>query len=310
MFAWAKVSPMLGSDNPASLDGKLVIITGANSGIGKETAADLYKRGARVIMLCRSEEKANSAINSIKETMSNSNGTLSFEQCDMSSMSSVRKCAERLLEYVDKIDILVNNAGIVWDWGREVTDDGFELTFATNHLGPFLLTDLLVPLLKKSADSGFTPRIVNVASEAYLMGGNTWDDMNMEKSWGSQKAYGISKLANILHAKELARRLKEFGILAFSLHPGFVETEIFKKSGSGLFNGCCARIFISNVASTPLQGAQTTLFCCLDDSIIDKSGGYFLACRHTIPKKSLTSEKNAKRLWEESEKLLGITSQI
>ena len=134
-------------------------ISGANSGIGKETAADLYKRGARVIMLCRSEEKANSAINSIKETMSNSNGTLSFEQCDMSSMSSVRKCAERLLEYVDKIDILVNNAGIVWDWGREVTDDGFELTFATNHLGPFLLTDLLVPLLKKSADSGFTPRL-------------------------------------------------------------------------------------------------------------------------------------------------------
>ena len=109
-------------------------------------------------MLCRSEERANAAINSINEAVGDSNGTLTFEQCDMSSMLSVRKCAERLLEYVNKIDILVNNAGIAWDWGRETTEDGFELTFATNHLGHFLLTDLLMPLLKESVDSGYTPR--------------------------------------------------------------------------------------------------------------------------------------------------------
>ena len=111
-----------------------------------------------MIMLCRSEERANAAIDSINESVEDSDGTLIFEQCDMSSMLSVRKCAERLLEYVNKIDILVNNAGIAWDWGREVTEDGFELTFATNHLGHFLLTDLLMPLLKESVDSGFTPR--------------------------------------------------------------------------------------------------------------------------------------------------------
>ena len=111
-----------------------------------------------MIMLCRSEERANAAINSINEEVEDSDGTLTFEQCDMSSMLSVRKCAERMLEYVSKIDILVNNAGIAWDWGRETTEDGFELTFATNHLGHFLLTDLLMPLLKESVDSGYTPR--------------------------------------------------------------------------------------------------------------------------------------------------------
>jgi len=313
MFAWAKVSPMVGSENPTMLDGKVVAITGANTGIGKETAADLYKRGAKVIMLCRSEEKANTAIKWITDNaVGDSNGTLIFEQCDISSMLSVRKCAERLLVSLDKIDILVNNAGIVWDHGRKVTEDGFELTFATNHLGHFLLTDLLIPLLKKSAESGFTPRIVNVSSEAYqFVNGIMWDDMNMENmSYGSQKAYGHSKLANLLHAKGLARRLKDSGILAFSLHPGFVETEIFQKSGSGLFNGCCGRMMISNMASTPLQGAQTTLYCCLDETITDKSGGYFMACKHTIPKKSLTSDEDAQRLWEESEKMVGITSKI
>ena len=198
-----------------------------------------------MIMLCRSEEKANTAIKWITDNaVGDSNGTLIFEQCDISSMLSVRKCAERLLVSLDKIDILVNNAGIVWDHGRKVTEDGFELTFATNHLGHFLLTDLLIPLLKKSAESGFTPRcitfdsleiyhghmiigvvifrIVNVSSEAYqFVNGIMWDDMNMENmSYGSQKAYGHSKLANLLHAKGLARRLKDSGILAFSLHPG------------------------------------------------------------------------------------------
>ena len=110
-------------------------------------------------MLCRSEEKAKAAINSISDdAVGGGNGTLIFEECDLSSMESVRKCAERLLNTLDKIDILVNNAGILWDRGRKVTEDGFELTFATNHLGHFLLTDLLVPLLKRAVETGFTPR--------------------------------------------------------------------------------------------------------------------------------------------------------
>ena len=110
-------------------------------------------------MLCRSEERADSAIKWITDNaLGDDNGILIFEQCDLSSMKSVRKCADRLLNTLDKIDLLVNNAGILWDWGRKETEDGFELTFATNHLGHFLLTDLLVPLLKKSVESGFTAR--------------------------------------------------------------------------------------------------------------------------------------------------------
>ena len=198
-------------------------MSGANTGIGKETTKDLYKRGAKVVMLCRSEERANTAIKWITDnTLGDGNGSLIFEQCDLSSMESVRKCADRLLNSLDKIDILVNNAGILWDRGRMVTEDGFELTFATNHLGHFLLTDLVVPLLKKSAESGFTPRIVNVSSEAHRWRkGVIWDDLNMEKmDYDHGQAYTQSKVANILHAMELAKRLKDSGILAFSVHPG------------------------------------------------------------------------------------------
>ena len=134
-------------------------MSGANTGIGKETANDLYGRGATVVMLCRSEERAGTAIQWITDNaVGDGNGALLFEQCDLSSMESVRKCADRLLNSLEKIDILINNAGILWDRGRKVTEDGFELTFATNHLGHFLLTDLLVRLLKKSVESGFKPR--------------------------------------------------------------------------------------------------------------------------------------------------------
>ena len=135
-------------------------MTGANTGIGKETANDMYKRGASVIMLCRSEEKANAAIKWITENAEeNSNkGSLRFELCDMSSTKSVKSCADRLLNSLEMIDILVNNAGMAGPSSKATTEDGFEITFATNHLGHFLLTNLLVPLIKKSAEAGFKPR--------------------------------------------------------------------------------------------------------------------------------------------------------
>ena len=134
-------------------------MSGANAGIGKETANDMYKRGASVLMLCRSEEKANAAMKWISDNAEDGGkGSLRFELCDMSSMKSVRSCADRLLDSLVKMDILVNNAGIAGSNERTTSEDGFELTFATNHLGHFLLTELLMPLLKKSAESGFKPR--------------------------------------------------------------------------------------------------------------------------------------------------------
>ena len=133
---------------------------GANAGIGKETANDMYKRGATVVMLCRSEERANAAMQWIKDgnAEEEGKGTLRLELCDMSSMKSVRSCAERLLDSLEAVDILVNNAGVAGSGDRVTTEDGFELVFATCHLGHFLLTELLMPLIKKSAESGFKPR--------------------------------------------------------------------------------------------------------------------------------------------------------
>ena len=138
-------------------------MSGANAGIGRETANDMYKRGASVVLLCRSEEKANAAMKWIRDNNDaaeggGGNGSLRFESCDMSSMKSVRSCAERLLGSLEAIDILVNNAGVGGSEERMATEDGFELTFATCHLGHFLLTELLMPLIKKSAESGFKPR--------------------------------------------------------------------------------------------------------------------------------------------------------
>ena len=136
------------------------LLTGANTGIGKETANDLYKRGASVTMLCRSEEKAKAAMKWMTDnTEEGSNkGSLHFELCDLSSTTSVKNCAARLLNSLKKIDILVNNAGIGGPGSKITTEDGFEVTFATNHLGHFLLTNLLLPLVKKSAESGFKAR--------------------------------------------------------------------------------------------------------------------------------------------------------
>ena len=133
-------------------------MSGANAGIGRETANDMYKRGASVVLLCRSEEKANAAMKWIRDNNDDKIGSLRFESCDMSSMKSVRSCAERLLDSLEAIDMLVNNAGVGGSAERMATEDGFELTFATCHLGHFLLTELLMPLIKKSAESGFKPR--------------------------------------------------------------------------------------------------------------------------------------------------------
>jgi len=294
------------------MDGRVVVITGANTGIGKDTANELYKRGATVVVLCRSEERAAEAVDWIKEDSKDSDGSIRFEKCNLGSVESVKKCAEKLNESLDKIDILVNNAGVYWGKDeRATTEDGFELTFAVNHLGHFLLTELVLPLLKKSAETGYTPRIINVSSAAYEAGKMNWDDLNAEKrSFSGFRTYSNSKLANVLHAKELAKRAGDTGIVAFSVHPGFVKTDIGRNN-----EGSCIRGFVKiagfiGLQLTSSQGAQTTLYCCLDDSITDRSGSYFANCKEKRLKQSLTSDEDAKRLWEESEKLLDMTSQL
>merc|ERR1712013_904816 len=171
----------------ARLDGKTVVIAGANTGIGKVTATELSKRGAKVVMLCRNMEKGEEVVHKL----------------DLSSLASVRECAEQLGNSLEKIDILINNAGIM-ACPEMRTQEGFEMQIGTNHFGHFLLTNLVMPLLKKAAP---TARIVNVSSLAHTRGQIQWDDINFEKTpYDAIKAYGQSKLANILFTKELARK--------------------------------------------------------------------------------------------------------
>ncbi|KYQ55823.1 Retinol dehydrogenase 12 [Trachymyrmex zeteki] len=198
----------------ARLVGKIVVITGANSGIGRETARDLYARGARVILACRNMEMANKAVEDIrnnppsrfnKDEYKNNAGELAIYSLDLSSLKSVRDCAKNLLTNEAAIHILINNAGVAAYPSYEKTEDGNETTLQVNHLGHFLLTLLLLPKMQKSSPNC---RIVNVSSIAHLIANIDFDDINLERSYGPIKSYAQSKLANILFTKELARKLK------------------------------------------------------------------------------------------------------
>lgn len=201
------------------IDGKVVIVTGANTGIGKETAIDLAKRGGKIYIACRNNDKGEAALKEIKEKSENEN--VFFLQLDLASMESIRLFSKKFHELENQLHILVNNAGLVAGT-RTMTKDGFEATIGTNHMGPFLLTNLLLDLLKQSAPS----RIVVVASIFHWYARISKGDLNCEKSYWRWLAYGQSKLANILFSRELSKRLEGTGVTVNSLHPGFVHTEL------------------------------------------------------------------------------------
>ena len=204
------------------MDGKVVLVTGANTGIGKETALDLAKRGARVIMACRDLKKGETALNDIVEKTGSKNVVL--KQLDLASLKSVRTFAEDINQNEPHLHVLINNAGVMMIPELTKTEDGFEMQMGVNHLGHFLLTNLVVDLLKKSTPS----RIVVVSSVAHWLMTKEmkFDNINSEVSYDKGDAYGQSKLANVLFVRELATRLKETGVTANSLHPGAVSTEL------------------------------------------------------------------------------------
>ena len=212
----------------AKLDGKTVIITGANTGIGKETAIDLARRGARVIIACRSAEKGEEALMEVRAKSGNDH--VVFRRLDLASLESVRQFASKVLEEEPTIDILVNNAGVM-ACPYSKTEDGFEMQFGVNHLGHFLLTNLLLDRLKESPAA----RIVNVSSTAHRrVDAINFDDLNSEKSYNRMAAYGQSKLANILFTRSLAKRLVGTSVIANCLHPGVIRTELGRHFTSGI----------------------------------------------------------------------------
>ena len=204
------------------MDGKTVIITGANTGIGKETALDLANRGARVIVACRDEKKATIAVDDIKKRTNSQN--VIFKKLDLASLASVRQFSEEILQEEEHINVLINNAGVMIP-PYMLTEDGFELQFGVNHLGHFLLTNLLLDRIKQSTPS----RIINVSALAHVHANLDFDDMMWEKKgfkiWSS---YAHSKLANIMFTRELAKQLEGTGVSTYSLHPGVIRTELLR----------------------------------------------------------------------------------
>ncbi|KAI4465300.1 phosphatidylinositol-glycan biosynthesis class f protein-related [Holotrichia oblita] len=284
------------------LDGKTAIITGCNTGIGKETAMDLYKRGATVIMACRNTEKAeeaaNDIINSTKEIQNH--GKIIVVELNLSSLASVRECSDKILQKHERIDLLINNAGVMTcPYGK--TEDGFETQIGTNHLGHFLFTLLLLPRIIQSSPA----RIVNVSSMAHR-GYIDFDDLNWDKrSYSAAGAYQQSKLANILFTKELNRRLKEAnieGVTVYTLHPGAINTDLqrhigatYGKTISWMINSAGKCFF-----KTPLEGAQTTIYCAIDEKAGKESGLYYSECKPTRPSDKAEDMTTAKRLWDVS----------
>ena len=285
----------------ARLEGKTVVITGCNTGIGKITAMDLSKRGAKIVMLCRSLDKAESAADDIRKA---TEGEVVVHKMDLASLDSISECADQLLNSLTKVDILINNAGVMMCPFTK-TEDGFEMQIGTNHFGHFYLTYLLMPLLKKAAPGA---RVVNVSSLAHESGAMQWEDINYENTpYDALKAYSQSKLANILFTKELARRGEGTGVHAYALHPGVVATELGRHMGDTF--GClgsCMMSCVRPVLKTPEHGAQTTIYCAVDQGIADHNGRYYSDCKEKTPKPQALSAEDARRLWDLSEQLTGV----
>ncbi|XP_034479707.1 retinol dehydrogenase 12-like [Drosophila innubila] len=284
-------------DKETDETGKVVIVTGSNTGIGKETVLELARRGATVYMACRDKKRTEEArLEIIRET---NNQNIYFRELDLASLDSIRKFAADFKNEQYKLHILINNAGIM-HCPRMSTKDGFEMQLGVNHMGHFLLTNLLLDLLKKSAPS----RIVNVSSLAHTMGKMNFDDLNSDKSYNSYSAYSQSKLANVLFTRELAKRLEGTGVTVNALHPGTVQTDLLRHYK--FFETTIGRLMVKGfqwlLFKTTKNGAQTTLYAALDPDLNGVTGLYFSDCKLKDVSKAAKDEKSAKLLWDESEK--------
>ena len=277
---------------------KLCLVTGANSGIGRATAEELARRGATAVMLCRDRGRGEAARARIESRVSGAR--LELLIADLGSQRSVRRAAEEFKSEHPRLDVLINNAGAFWG-RRQVTGDGLEATFAINHLGHFLLTQLLEEELKASAPS----RIVNVSSSAYKAARLNLADLQSERGYDGMRAYGNSKLANILFTYELARRLDGSGVTANCLHPGVVRTRIGRNAP------LLIKLFflvMKPLLLSPAKGAATTVYLATSPEVERVSGKYFVK---QVPQPTAArtyTEQTARRLWEISEKLTDLTA--
>ncbi|KAJ8383381.1 hypothetical protein AAFF_G00220810 [Aldrovandia affinis] len=282
------------------LNGKTVLITGANTGIGKETARDMALRGARVVMACRDLRRAEMAAVEIRHATGNQNVVV--RHLDLASLYSVRQFVRAYTASEGRLDILINNAGVMM-CPKGQTEDGYETQLAVNHLGHFLLTNLLLEKLKSCTPS----RVVNVSSMVHRGGKIHFDDLSFEKTpYNSLVSYRQSKLANILFSRELARRMNGTGVTSFALHPGVIRTELGRHVEAWY---PLLRALLSGPAlllmKTPREGAQTSIHCAVAKGLEHWSGCYFSDCAVREPAPEGRDDLVALRLWEVSAQLVG-----
>jgi NAD(P)-dependent dehydrogenase (short-subunit alcohol dehydrogenase family) len=278
--------------------GEVVLITGGNAGIGLETAVGLARTGARVVITARDQARGEAARHDAVRR--SGSGAVDVMTLDLASFASVRAFAAAFMERYDRLDVLIENAGVVLG-SRSVTEDGYETTFQVNHLGHFLLTELLLDRLIASAPA----RIVVVTSDAHknARGGLDFDDLQSERRYRSFSVYSKSKLANILFTRELARRLDGTGVTVNCVHPGFVASRFGRDGDTGML-GSIAMPLLRPFALNPEQGARTSVYLASDPAVEGITGAYWVKCAPVTPSDAALDDVAARRLWDVSEQLV------
>jgi NAD(P)-dependent dehydrogenase (short-subunit alcohol dehydrogenase family) len=277
-------------------DGRVVVVTGATAGIGAAAAVELAKRGDRVIPVGRDHERLEKVADRIGEAAGG--GRPTPLQADFAKLDDVRRLADDVRDRHERIDVLVNNAGLVMG-ERRLTEDGYETTFQVNHLAPFLLTNLLLDRLRDSAPA----RVITTSSDAHRNARIDFDDLHGEREFAGWRAYGQSKLANVLFTRELARRTQDDDITANAVHPGVIRTSLNRNQG-GLF--ALGWLVAKPFFGSPKRGASTIVHLATSDEGGQVSGEYFTKSEKQPLGRRATDDEAARRLWEVSEDLTGL----
>ena len=286
-----------------SLEGTVALVTGANCGIGKETAAALAAGGATAVLACRDVTKADKAAAEIREATGSEE--VATVRVDLGDLRSVAECTDEVLERFETIDVLVNNAGGYWDV-RQTTAQGFEQHFGVNTLSHYVLTRRLLDALGGTAPN----RIVSVTSFGHrAVKGMNWDDLQLERGWTVSRAYGQSKLAQILFGREIARRYGGRGVVAHAAHPGVVRSNFAEDGDTHGIQRLTVRAF-SVFGVSPSTGARTSVYLASSDEAARSNGGYWVRGRQREPSNAARDDAAARRLWEVSEDLVSATGVL